>query len=212
MDSNINKSKSQIHIGIFVLILIISFGVFLSSRTSTLSFFWSTGIAFGFILQKSRFCFAAAIRDPYLIGGTTVTKALLIALTITTIGFTAIKYGAYINGQAIPGQGSIAPISFATMIGGIVFGIGMVLAGGCASGVLMRTGEGFQMQVIAVIFFIIGSLWGAYDFGWWHDTFISNAKAIFLPDVFGWFGALVIQLLFIALLYILTDKWESMKN
>ncbi|MBZ2175021.1 YeeE/YedE family protein [Schnuerera sp. xch1] len=212
MSNNINKIKNQIPIGIFVFIFIIAFSVFLYSMSSTLSFFWITGIVFGFILQRSRFCFASSIRDPYLIGSTSLTKAVLIALAITTVGFTSIKYGAYINGQTIPGQDSISPVSFATIIGGTLFGIGMVLAGGCASGVLMRTGEGFQTQMVALIFFIIGSLWGAHDFGWWHEKFISHANPIFLPDIFGWLGALTIQLLFIAFLFIIADKWESKKS
>jgi len=207
-----SKVKSQIPIGISILVLIIAFGIFLTSITSELSFYWITGIAFGFILQKSRFCFVAAIRDPYLIGGTSLTKAVLIAFALTTIGFTAIKYGAYINGEVIPGQASVVPISMSTVIGGVLFGIGMVISGGCASGTLMRTGEGYQMQIVTLIFFIIGSLWGSHDFGWWQKNFSLSAKKIFLPDIFGWFGALILQLLFIALLYIIADKWESKRN
>lgn len=206
------KLKNQIPTAIIAFLLVVSFGVYLAYISTSLGFFWITGISFGFILQRSRFCFASAIRDPYLIGGTSMTKAVLISLAITTIGFTAIRYGAYINGQAIPGQLVVTPISFATIIGSILFGIGMVLAGGCASGVLMRAGEGFQAQMVAVLFFIIGSLWGAHDYGWWDEKFISKAKSVFLPDIFGWFGALTIQLLFIAFLYVLADKWESKKS
>lgn len=212
MKNKTSKFKNQTPFGMFLFLLILFFGIFLNSISKILSFFWITGIIFGFILQKSRFCFVSAIRDPYLIGSTALTKAVLIALTITTIGFTTIKYGSFIHGETIPGQDFITPISFATIIGGILFGIGMVLAGGCASGILMRTGEGFQMQMIALIFFIIGSLWGAHDFEWWEKVFISNGKAIFLPDLFGWFGALVLQLFLIGFLYIIADKWEKKKS
>lgn len=212
MKNKTSKFKNQIPFGMFLFLLILFFGIFLNSISKILSFFWITGIIFGFILQKSRFCFVSAIRDPYLIGSTALTKAVLIALAITTIGFTAIKYGSLIHGETIPGQDFITPISFATIIGGILFGIGMVLAGGCASGILMRTGEGFQMQMIALVFFIIGSLWGAHDFEWWEKVFISNGKAIFLPDLFGWFGALVLQLFLIGFLYIVADKWEKKKS
>ncbi|SJZ48690.1 hypothetical protein SAMN02745973_00788 [Garciella nitratireducens DSM 15102] len=212
MKYKITKFKNQIPFGIILLFLIVLFGIFLNSVSKILSFFWITGIIFGFILQRSRFCFTSAIRDPYLIGNTTLTKAVLIALAITTIGFTAIKYGAYLHGEIIPGQDYITPISFATVLGGILFGIGMVLAGGCASGILMRTGEGFQMQMIALIFFIIGSLWGAHDFEWWEAVFITNGKTIFLPDLFGWVGSLILQLILILVLYIIADKWEEKKN
>jgi len=73
----------------------------------------------------------------------------------------------------------------------------------------MRVGEGFTMQILSLVFFVVGSLWGAHDFGWWKLNFILKGKAIFLPDIFGWFGAVVIQLLVIAALYIAADKWEN---
>lgn len=209
MYSNKTKDKkNQAPFGFIILIFAIGFGVFLNSLSDVLPFYWITGLAFGFVLQRSKFCFAAAIRDPYLIGSTILSKSLLISIALTTIGFTAIKYGSYINGETIPGQGLVINISFAIIIGGILFGIGMVLAGGCASGVLMRTGEGFLTQLVALIFFIIGSLWGAHDFQWWNENFISKGFKVFLPDIFGWFGALSVQLFFIGLLYILLDRIE----
>lgn len=206
------KVKNQIPIGILAFILTLLMAIFFTTISKFLGFFWITGITFGFILQKSRFCFVAALRDPYLIGGVALTKAMLIAFAITTLGFSAIKYGAYLQGQTIPGQNFIVPISVATIIGAIFFGMGMVLAGGCASGTMMRTGEGFQMQFIALIFFIIGSLWAEHDMGWWEKVFISRGKAIFLPDILGWFGALAVQLFVIAFLYVMVDQWESKKS
>ncbi len=201
--------KNLIPVGIGVLVVIVIIGLLLAMKSALLGFFWLTGIGFGFILQKARFCFTASLRDPYLTGGTSLTKAVLIAFVVTTIGFTAIKYGAFIRGLPIPGQGYVVPISFATIFGAFIFGIGMVISGGCASGTLMRVGEGFYMQMLSLAFFIIGSLWGAHDFGWWKLHFMIEGKAVFLPDVFGWFFALVIQLLFIGLLYILADRWEQ---
>lgn len=203
--------KSQLPYGILVLAAMVAFGVYLSTISTKLGFFWLTGIVFGFILQKSRFCFTASMRDPYLTGSTSVTRAVLIAFAITTIGFTAIKYGAFVKGLPIPGQSYIVPVSFATVVGAFMFGIGMVIAGGCASGTLMRVGEGFSMQILSLLFFVIGSLWGAHDFGWWKFNFMLNSPKVFLPDVFGWLGAVVIQLLVIAALYILADKWENKK-
>lgn len=208
----LKSRKSQIPFGIGLFIILIVFGFFLSNISGKLSLFWLTGISFGFILQKSRFCFTAAMRDPYLTGGTAITSAVLIALAITSIGFTAIKYGDFIKGIPISGQSYIVPISIATAVGAFMFGIGMVIAGGCASGTLMRVGEGFTMLMLTLLFFVIGSLWGAHDFEWWNVNFISKGKAIFLPDVFGWFGAIVIQLLIIAILYMLAYKWKTRKQ
>ena len=206
------KKKNQLPIGIALLVLIIAFGIFLGTRNEQLALFWITGLAFGYILQRARFCFTAAMRDPFLTGGTNLTKAVLLAFAITSIGFIAIKYGAHVQGLPIPGQAYVVPISLATAIGAFMFGIGMVISGGCASGTLMRVGEGFTMQLLSLFFFVVGSLWGAHDFNWWKLNVILKGKAVFLPDLFGWIGAVIIQLLIIALLWIAADKWANRKE
>lgn len=203
--------KSQIPYGLALLIVIIAIGVLLGFKSGNLAMFWLFGICFGFVLQKSRFCFTASFRDPWITGSTSITKAVLIAFAITTIGFTAIKYGYSINGLPIPGMNYVVPISFSTAVGGVMFGTGMVIAGGCASGTLMRVGEGFMMQMLSFVFFIVGSLLGAYHFGFWKLNFISNGPKVFLPDYFGWFGAIVIQFLIIGCLYVAADLWQKKK-
>lgn len=203
------KKKNQLPIGFGVLLAVVVIGVLLGFKDSTLALYWAFGCCFGFILQKSRFCFTASLRDPCITGSTSITRAVLIAFAITTIGFAAIKYGAYVNGQEIPGQSYIMPISLATAVGGIMFGIGMVIAGGCASGTLMRVGEGFAMQMLSLLFFVIGSLIGAAHMGWWTENFIVTAPRVFLPDLFGWGGAVILQLLTIGLLYIAADLYEK---
>ena len=208
--SRARKNKpNQIPFGIGVLLLIVVIGIVLGQVSPTLGLFWIIGNAFGYILQRSRFCFTAAMRDPYLTGGTNLTKAVLLAFAITSIGFVAIKYGAFVKGLPIPGQGYVVPISLATVIGAFIFGVGMVISGGCASGTFMRVGEGFMMQILSLVFFIAGSLLGAWHFGWWKLTFIVRGKAIFMPDVFGWFGAVVVQLAIIMLLWIALDKFQK---
>ena len=205
------KKRNQLPIGILVFVIMIAIGLLLSLRSSQLGMFWLFGGCFGFILQKSRFCFTASLRDPCITGSTSITKAVLIAFAITSVGFTAIKYSAFAAGLPIPGQSYVMPVSLATVVGGVMFGIGMVIAGGCASGTLMRVGEGFAMQVLALLFFVIGSLWGAKDMGWWNLNVIADSPRVFLPDVFGWLGAVVIQLLIIGCLYVAADLWERKK-
>lgn len=206
------KRRNQLPIALIVLLLSIVGGLLLAIFISPdVGMFLLFGGCFGFILQKSRFCFTASMRDPCITGSTSVTKAVLIAFALTTIGFTAIKYSAFASGQTIPGMSYVQPVSLATVLGGILFGIGMVIAGGCASGTLMRVGEGFHMQVLALLFFVIGSLWGAKDMGWWNLNVIADSPRVFLPDIFGWLGAVVIQLLIIGCLYVAADLWERKK-
>jgi hypothetical protein len=206
------KKKNMIPFGVGLFVLIVLIGILLGQHNATVGLFWIFGIGFGFTLQKSRFCFTASMRDPYLTGGTSLTRAVIIAFALTTIGFAAIKYGAYVKGLPIPGMSYVVPVSFATVIGAFLFGIGMVIAGGCASGTLMRNGEGFMMQWLVLVFFIAGSLWGAHDFGWWKEVFISKGPSVFLPDVFGWFGAVAIQLLVLLGLFVYATIYEQKKS
>lgn len=199
---------SQIPIGILATALVVAAGFWLGSKSDLLGLFWLTGLAFGFILQKSRFCFTASLRDPCITGGTSLSRAVLTALAVTTILFAGIQYGAVSMGLPLPGKNFVVPISFATVCGAFLFGVGMVIAGGCASGTLMRVGEGFAMQWLSLFFFIIGSLVGAAHFGWWKENFIVHGPAIFLPDVFGWVGAVVVQLLVILCLFRAAMLWE----
>lgn len=205
------KKKNQIPYGMLVVLAMVLAGVWFARKSEMLSFFWISGGIFGFILQKSRFCFTASMRDPCITGSTSVTKAVLIALAVTTILFTGIKYGYASMGLPIPGASYVVPVSLATVVGAFIFGVGMVIAGGCASGTLMRVGEGFWMQLLSLFFFVVGSLVGAAHFGWWKANFIVHGPSVFLPDLFGWMGAVLLQLGVIALLYIAADLWERKK-
>ncbi|WP_077611435.1 YeeE/YedE thiosulfate transporter family protein [Clostridium sp. Marseille-P2415] len=203
--------KSQIPYAILITILIIAFGFYLAGGSNKLPVYWGFGIAFGYILQRSRFCFTAAFRDPCITGSTSVTRAVLVAVAVASVGFWAIKYaGVMANAESNFNMTGVAPMGLPLVIGAVMFGIGMVIAGGCASGTLMRVGEGFAMQVLSLVFFVAGSFWGAHDMNFW-SRFNENAPKIFLPDVFGWFGAILVQGLIIILLYIAAVKWQEKK-
>lgn len=205
------KKVNQIPLGVALFIAIVGAGFFISNQSPKSAVMWILGVAAGFTLQRSRFCFTASMRDPVLTGGTSLTKAVIIAIATATVGFAAIQYGAVLKGaEKIPGN--ISPVGLHTAIGAILFGIGMVIAGGCASGTLMRVGEGFVMQMLSLIFFIIGSLWGAHDFGWWNNVLISKTKPVFLPQVFGWPLALLIQFGLLLVIYILADWYGEKKS
>ncbi|MBP8856363.1 MAG: transporter, partial [Oscillospiraceae bacterium] len=80
------KKKSQVPFGVLVFLFIAAVGIALGFYNSNLALFWVFGCAFGFVLQKSRFCFTASMRDPCITGSTSVTRAVLIAFAIATIG------------------------------------------------------------------------------------------------------------------------------
>lgn len=203
------QKKSQVAYGIAVLLLAIIFGVYLGSLKTSLAVKWIFGIAFGVVLQRSRFCFTASARDPVLTGSTSLTRAVLIAIMVATIGFAGIQLAAYMAGKPVPGN--ISPVGLHTVVGAIIFGIGMVIAGGCASGTLMRVGEGFIMLMVTLVFFVVGSVLGAYHFGWWQVVSINSSPKVFLPDILGWPVAFFGQLIVLGALYWLAVWWEYRK-
>ncbi len=107
------------------------------------------GILLGFILQRARFCMTGGFRDIYLTKSFTMLYAFLIAISVQAIGVFLLVKGDYL---AI----STGSISLLGSIGGsLLFGIGIVLAGGCATGTWYRAAEGLIGSWIALLFYMI---------------------------------------------------------
>jgi uncharacterized protein len=207
------KRRNQIIAGAVLAVLIVVIGVFLSGRSSMGGVHWIFGIALGVVLQRSRFCFTAALRDPVLTGGTNLLKAVIIALAVATVGYVAIQFGRFGVGLTVEGAipGHVKPAGLHTVIGAFIFGIGAVIAGGCASGTVMRVGEGYQMQWLSIVFFIIGSVIGAAIFPWWKPL-VNAGATVYLPQALGgWIPALLVQAVLLLGLYILADWWGKRK-
>ena len=108
-----------------------------------------TGFAQGFILHRSRFCFARVFREPFMTGEGTMTKAMIWALALgIPISSLLLQYKTVDPFLAIP-----ATFWLGSLVGGVIFGMGMVLAGGCASGSMWRMGEGHIKLWVAVFSF-----------------------------------------------------------
>lgn len=143
------------------------------------------GVAYGMMLQYGRFCFASASRDLFAAGVPRMAVGIIIALIFFSIIqaiLSATKLSTF----------HPAPMGIHTIIGGFIFGIGMVLAGGCASGSLYKCGEGngTSMLVIAGICFgqaIFVDLGGIFD-KLVPQSWAQAAAAKNLPvDISGWY-------------------------
>lgn len=200
--------KSQIPHALVLIALLVGLGFYLND--AKLVKYLIFGVAFGMILQRSRFCFTAAFRDPVITGSTSLTRAAFLAVAVGTIGFSALSLYSISTGGKPLATDSVAPLSILTIIGGVMFGIGMVTAGGCASGTLMRVGEGFQLQWVALLCFMLGSVAGAWVMGFLAPLGKANIK-VYLPDHLGWAGALIFQFALIAIVYVLAIKWQKKK-
>jgi len=110
------------------------------------------GAIFGFILQRGRFCMNSAFRDILLLKDYKLAKAVTVSLAVLMVGFAIFAFGGIITLSPKP----FKPI--AAIVGGLVFGIGMVFAGGCASGTTYRVGEGMMGSFVAAIGLTVGAL------------------------------------------------------
>ncbi|MDI3524253.1 MULTISPECIES: YeeE/YedE family protein [unclassified Kosmotoga] len=106
-----------------------------------------TGVFFGYVLQRGRLCFNSAIRDTKFFGDNFLMKAVALALGLNAVIFTLMANLDLIKLNPLP----FAPLG--NIIGGTLFGLGMALAGGCASGVTYRAGEGMTTAWFAAIFY-----------------------------------------------------------
>lgn len=110
------------------------------------------GIIFGIILQRGRFCMNSAFRDILLLKEYKLIKAVILAWFVSMLGFSVMFFMGIIKLNPKP----FVPI--ANIIGGFLFGIGMVLAAGCASGTTYRVGEGMMGSLMALLGFAIGAV------------------------------------------------------
>lgn len=105
----------------------------------------------------------------------------------------------------------VMPMGLASAIGAFVFGVGMQLGGGCASGTLFTAGGGSTRMVIVLVFFIAGSVWAtAHIPEFWRQlpqmTGVPNIPGTSLIREFGPIGAILALLLFCAAVWIVT-RW-----
>lgn len=113
------------------------------------------GFAIGFIMHRSRLCFARAFREPFVTAEGDMTKAVILALAI------GIPIATLLFGKKVIDPYFAIPPTFwiGSLLGGFIFGLGMIFAGGCASGGLWRMGEGHLKLWVAMLFFAwIGSV------------------------------------------------------
>lgn len=114
---------------------------------------FAVSAVFGFITQRTRFCTMGAIGDIVNMGDWTRMRMWGLAVGVAMIGFYAMAWLGWIDaGKTIYASGRIIWLS--AVLGGALFGFGMVLASGCGSKTLVRIGTGSLKSL--VVFFVMG--------------------------------------------------------
>lgn len=139
------------------------------------------GLVYGFTLQKCQICFTSAFRDYFLFKEGRLIKALFILVLLQMILFHFSASAGFIS-DFDDRQGGILNL----VIGGFIFGMGAIFAGGCASGTLYRVGEGQMMSVFALFGMLFGiglfaELYNILDQTLMQPLSIGNVR---IPELF----------------------------
>ena len=149
-------------VGFLSLLTIVSYS--LSEYYIYLAAYLWFGFVYGMCLQYGRFCFSSAFRDLFAVGVPRMAVGIMIAMVL--FGTVSALVTATGNSTFHP-----APYGWHAVIAGVIFGVGMVLTGGCASGSLYKSGEGNVTAMLVILS-------------------ISVSQAVFV-DIGGWANSLV---------------------
>lgn len=129
------------------------------------------GALLGFVLQRSRFCMTGGFRDIYLTRDHTLLYAFLIAISVQAVG---VYFLVSLGHLTIPSSS----VSLLGVIGGsLLFGVGIILAGGCATGTWYRAAEGLIGSWVALLFYMLSA--AAVKFGVLSDGYNAiNEKTV----------------------------------
>ena len=110
-----------------------------------------TGLAFGYVIQRGGFCFTRAISNVPLMGVAGILRAYVLALLVAVVGAQLLMATGLV-------QNPLRPFRWlANVTGGLCFGVGMVLSGGCSGSTWYRIGEGAVGAWVILLGFAIGA-------------------------------------------------------
>ena len=165
---------------------------------------FAVGLCTGVILYHAAFGFTSAWREVVNTGRGAGLRAQMIMLAVTVLVFTPIIAQGEIFGINV--RGSVAPMNVAVICGAFMFGIGMQLGGGCASGTLFTAGGVNFRMLITLGSFILGSLIGTWQWSSWQG--VPGIAPVSLAQNLGVLGGILVSLVMFSVVYYASVLWE----
>ncbi len=187
-----------------------------SDYVSSLSGVLLIAAALGYTMQRGRWCMVQGFREPHMTGDCTMAKSVMLSIVIVAIGAAVLKYSVPMRAE---GEAILAPINYVRgtfgwggVLGGFLFGLGAMFAGGCGSGTLWRVGEGQVKLMMVVPFFAIST---SMMTAWFKDNDFEAdgvlGSYVYLPDVLGYGPTLVLIAGFMVAWYLIV-AWNEDTN
>ena len=167
----------------------------------------------GAIVQRSKYCIAAACHAPVTIKDLFQTRSYAMSLFVAILGTQILSKAGQVDIQSSIYLAS--PFTWLSyMVGGLIFGVGIVYAGGCASRILVRSAEGdlgAWVSVMAFIFTSGATLWGIsanirVDY---FNSFTWSLHSQYLPEILStipWWLVLLAVELFLVVFMLMAPK------
>lgn len=180
-------------------LLILSIYIFLNQGLQLGIQLW-IGFLLGTALFHARFGFTSAFRRLVSVGNGEGIRAHMVMLAVASTLFAIILANGY-GLFGVKPAGYVSPVGLSLIVGSFLFGVGMQLGNGCASGTLYSLGGGQSSMFITLFGFIVGSVLGAWHFDFWINK-MPAFPAVSLADVTGsYFSAWAVQMTVFAAIF-----------
>lgn len=196
-DAQKRKLRHQSIATVVVLALIIAAIMYVMTGRAMLSVAIVFGTVFGVLIQRGQICFTAAFRDLWVTRKTKLNDALIIGLAAAVLTTWLVLQ--------IGGMDPVTkPAGIGTVLGGVLFGVGIIMAGACETGMMYRAMEGQIAAVVAFVGNIIGATVLAYGWDHWsiYDTLVASSPAFNFYESWGPGSALIFSLVLLGLWWI----------
>ncbi|ABI37190.1 MULTISPECIES: selenium metabolism membrane protein YedE/FdhT [Shewanella] len=196
-----NQARRRFRIGMLVFAAIIGWGLLTMFNAPKLGIAMLCGVGFGLLIERAQICFTSAFRDMWITGRTHMAKAIILGMAVSAIGIYS-----YVQLGVPPKIMWAGPNA---VIGGLLFGFGIVLAGGCETGWMYRAVEGQVHFWWVGLGNVLGSTLLAY---YWDDLaqpLATSWDKVNLLSSFGDKGGLLLTYLLLALSFAAMLLWEK---
>lgn len=166
------------------------------------------GAALGLTLYHAAFGFTSAWRVFINERRGAGLRAQMVMLAVAVVLFFPALGAGTLFGT--PVTGLVAPAGVSVVFGAFIFGIGMQMGGGCASGTLFTVGGGNARMLVTLLFFIIGSLIATHHVDWWFS--LPSFPATSIVKTFGVIPALLMSLALFAIIALVTVNLEKRRH
>ena len=180
-------------------------GQVVSARQAAL---YLLGGALGMVLYHAAFGFTSAWRVFIADRRGEGLRAQMMMLALAVLLFFPVLASGTLFGE--PVRGLVQPVGVSVVFGAFIFGVGMQLGGGCASGTLYTAGGGSVRMLLTLAAFVAGSAIGAAHLHWWAA--LPHLPPVSLVQAWGVWPAVMANLAVFAAIAAVTVVLEKRRH